>query len=268
MIRYAFIGAGRLGSAIMEALVKKGTCLPDEIGCTSLLDGTAPGVSNQLQVRFFETTAGLLDQSDTVVLAIKPQQLASLDPSVAEKTRGNLVISVLAGTPLGRLGEVFPKARNIVRTMPNTPARIGAGITAYCARDPLEPGDQRQVEDLLSAMGVSIPVTEKDMDAVTAVSGSGPAYVFEFVAALRNAGGEAGLDRDVAYNLALETVLGSVRLLARLGEDPETLRDEVTSPNGTTVAALDQLEKAGFRAMINRAVLAAKNRSEELSQER
>ena len=265
-MRYSFIGAGRLGSAIMEALVKKGTCLPDEIGCTSLLDGTAPGVSNHLRVRFFESTAGLLDESDTVVLAIKPQQLASLDPSAAEKTRGNLVISVLAGTPLDRLGEAFPGARNIVRTMPNTPARIGAGITAFCARDTLEPGDQRQVDDLLSAMGASVAVTEKDMDAVTAVSGSGPAYVFEFVAALRNAGCEAGLDRDVAYSLALETVLGSVRLLARLEEDPETLRDEVASPNGTTVAALDQLEKAGFREIINKAVLAAKNRSIELSQ--
>lgn len=264
-MRYAFIGAGRLGSAIMEALVKKGTCLPNEIGCTSLVDGTAPGVSNQLQVRLFNSTADLLDESDTVVLAIKPQQLASLDPSVAEKTRENLVISVLAGTPLDRLDEVFPNARNIVRTMPNTPARIGAGITAFCSREALEPGDQRQVDDLLSAMGTSVPVTEQDMDAVTAVSGSGPAYVFEFVAALRNAGCEAGLGRDVAYNLALETVLGSVRLLARLEEDPETLRDEVTSPNGTTVAALEQLEKAGFRAMINKAVLAAKSRSEELS---
>jgi pyrroline-5-carboxylate reductase len=264
-MRYAFIGAGRLGSAIMEALVKKGTCLPDEIGCTSLLDGTAPSVSNQLRVRFFESASELLDESDTIVLAIKPQQLASLDSSVAEKSRDNLVISVLAGTPLGRLGEVFPKARNIVRTMPNTPARIGAGITAFCARGALESGDQRLVDDLLSAMGRSILVTEKDMDAVTAVSGSGPAYLFEFVAALQHAGSEAGLDRDVAYTLVLETVLGSARLLARLGEDPETLRDEVTSPGGTTQAALEQLENASFRDTIKKAVFAAMNRSEELS---
>lgn len=268
MIRYSFIGAGRLGSAIIEALVKKGTCLPDEIGCTSLMDGTAPAVSSQLQVRFFESTAELLDESDTVVLAIKPQQLASLDSSAGEKTQGNLVISVLAGTPLDRLGEVFPKARNIVRTMPNTPARIGAGITAYCSRDTLQSDDQRQVDDLLSAMGSSVPVAEQDMDAVTAVSGSGPAYLFEFVAALRSAGCEAGLERDVAYRLALETVLGSARLLARLNEDPETLRDQVTSPNGTTLAALEQLGKAGFRDTISKAVLAAKKRSEELSQER
>ena len=265
MIRYAFIGAGRLGSAIIEALVKKGTCLPNEIGCTSLEDGTAPSVSDQLHVRFFESTAELLDESDTVVLAIKPQQLASLDPSVAQKTHGNLAISVLAGTPLNRLGKVFPNARNIVRTMPNTPARIGAGITAFCARNTLESGDRRQVDDLLSAMGRSVPVSENEMDAVTAVSGSGPAYLFEFVAALRSAGCEAGLDRDVAYRLALETVLGSARLLARLEEDPETLRDEVTSPNGTTQAALEQLERDGFRNTIEKAVLAAKKRSEELS---
>jgi len=266
-MRYAFIGAGRLGSAMMEALIQNGTCQPEEIGCTSRPDDSALEAADRLGVRFFPSPDRLLPGSDTTVLAIKPQQLSTLDPSVAEGTREKLVISVLAGTRLDRLDQVFPKARNIVRTMPNTPARIGAGITAFCARETLGPDDLKRVKDLLSAMGSSVAVDEKDMDAVTAASGSGPAYLFEFVAALRNAGCEAGLSPEVAYRLVLETVLGSARLLARLKEDPEILRDEVTSPNGTTMAALEQLEAAGFRTAIEKAILAAKNRSEELSAE-
>jgi pyrroline-5-carboxylate reductase len=151
--------------------------------------------------------------------------------------------------------------------MPNTPARIGAGMTAFCSRTPLAADDLKRVSDLLSAMGKFISVDEAQLDAVTAVSGSGPAYLFEFVAALRNAGVEAGLERATAYQLALETVLGSARLLARLEMDPEVLRDEVTSPKGTTLAALEVMEKAGFRSIIQSAVLAAKKRSLELSTE-
>ncbi len=264
-MRYAFIGAGRLGSAMMQALIEQKTCQPHEIGCISQPDDTARQAAQQLGVQAFASLQALVTGADTVVVAVKPQQLGTLDAAVTEGTRGKLLISVLAGTRLGTLEAVFPGARNIVRTMPNTPARIGAGMTAYCSRAPLEADDLRKTEDLLSAMGRFVAVDEEALDAVTAVSGSGPAYVFEFVAALRNAGCEAGLDRDMAYQLALETVLGSARLLARLDQDPEELRDEVTSPGGTTLAALQELEASGFRAIITRAVQAAKKRSIELS---
>lgn len=266
-MRYAFIGAGRLGSAMMQALIEQGTCKPEEIGCISKPEETALQARERLGVQAVFSLEELVTGADTVVLAVKPQQLGTLDTAVTEGTRGKLVISVLAGTRLETLEAVFPGARNIVRTMPNTPARIGAGMTAYCSRDPLSADDLRKTEDLLSAMGRFVAVAEEDLDAVTAVSGSGPAYVFEFVAALRNAGCEAGLDRDMAYRLALETVLGSARLLARLDQDPEVLRDEVTSPGGTTLAALKELESSGFRDLINRAVQAAKKRSIELSSE-
>ena len=267
MMRYAFIGAGRLGSAMIEALIRNGACQPGEIGCISEPDESARLTAEKLGVHHVRSVNDLVSGADTTVLAVKPQQLSTLDPYVAESSRGKLVISVLAGTRLERLASVFPNARNIVRTMPNTPARIGAGMTAYCSRDPLTEDDLIRVSSLLSAMGRFIAVEENQLDAVTAVSGSGPAYVFEFVAALRNAGVEVGLDRKMAYQLALETVLGSARLLARLEMDPEALRDEVTSPKGTTLAALEEMERGGFRAIINSAVHAAKKRSEELSAE-
>ncbi|MEZ5276189.1 MAG: pyrroline-5-carboxylate reductase [Opitutaceae bacterium] len=267
MMRYAFIGAGRLGSAMIEALIQKGACQPGEIGCISEPDDTARQTAEKLGVHHVRSIRDLVSGADTIVLAVKPQQLNTLDPSIGESSRGKLVISVVAGTRLARLETIFPQTRNIVRTMPNTPARIGAGMTAYCCQHPLQADDLKKVSDLLSAMGKFIAVDESQLDAVTAVSGSGPAYVFEFVAALRNAGVEAGLDPDTSYQLALETVLGSARLLARLKMDPEALRDEVTSPKGTTLAALQVMEKAGFRSLIRSAVLAARNRSVELSAE-
>jgi pyrroline-5-carboxylate reductase len=252
---------------MIEALIQKGTCQPGEIGCISEPEETARQTAEKLGVHHVQSIRDLVAGADTTVLAVKPQQLNTLDPSIVESSRGKLVISVVAGTRLDRLNTIFPHARNIVRTMPNTPARIGAGMTAFCSRLPLKADDLRRVGDLLSAMGKFIAVDESQLDAVTAVSGSGPAYLFEFVAALRNAGVDAGLDPHVSYTLALETVLGSARLLARLQMDPEALRDEVTSPKGTTLAALEVMEKAGFRSIIRSAVLAAKKRSVELSEE-
>ena len=209
----------------------------------------------------------VLATADTVVLACKPQQLAGLDQRLAEITAGRLVISILAGKRLARLAQTFPRARNLVRAMPNTPGQIGAGITGWCALKPLSPPDRRLVDTVLGALGVMVGLEEKDLDAVTALSGSGPAFLFEFVAALREGGVAAGLPADVAAKLAQVTVLGSARLLAETGIEPEALRDQVTSPHGTTFAGLQRMAARGFRDTIKETILAAKARSEELSKE-
>ena len=177
------------------------------------------------------------------------------------------MISVLAGRRIERLSKVFPSARNIVRFMPNTPSRIGAGITGWCAKSGLSAADRATVESLLGALGQAVEIPEAQMDALTGVSGSGPAYVFEFAAALRDGGVAAGLDRETAGKLANETILGAACLLARGTASPDALRDEVVSPNGTTFAALKRLSAGGFRDLIREAVLAAKARAEELSSE-
>jgi pyrroline-5-carboxylate reductase len=151
--------------------------------------------------------------------------------------------------------------------MPNTPGQIGAGITAWCALQPPTAADRARVESILGALGQIVELAEPQLDAVTGLSGSGPAYVFEFAAALRDAGEAAGLERATAWRLALATVAGSAQLLVRTGLDPELLRDQVTSPNGTTLAGLRRLAARDFRGMIKETVTAATERSRELSRD-
>ncbi|HWA84844.1 MAG TPA: pyrroline-5-carboxylate reductase, partial [Opitutus sp.] len=209
----------------------------------------------------------LLDGADLLVVAFKPQHLAGADPRLAELTTGKLVLSVLAGKRLATLAKTFPHARNLVRAMPNTPAAIGAAITAFCSQHPLANADRALVATLLGACGQHVELGEEHMDAVTALSGSGPAFLFEYVAAMRDAGVAAGLPADIAARLATETALGSARLLARRQVDPEVLRNQVTSPNGTTLAGLRKLEAGNFRALIRDTILAAQARAAELSRD-
>jgi pyrroline-5-carboxylate reductase len=262
-----FLGAGRLASGIVRGLLAQKVYAPADIACTSKTGGSAQKLAADTGIRFEPDLTRLLAGADTVVLAFKPQSLASIDPQLAGLTAGKLVLSVLAGKKLTRLTQSFPQARNLVRTMPNTPAAIGAGITAYCALKPLAVPDRAIVEDLLGALGSHLELGEENMDAVTGLSGSGPAFVFEFVAALRDGGVAAGLPRDTAHKLALETVLGSARLLARTGSEPEALRDQVISPNGTTYAGLQVLAARQFREAVKETVLASTKRAGELSRE-
>lgn len=263
----AFLGAGRMASAIVVGLLAKKICTASELICIDGGDDTARQLASRTGVGVAGDLQGLLAAADVLVLACKPQQLAGLDPMLAEYTRGRLVLSILAGKRLQRLTAALPHARNIVRAMPNTPGQIGAGITGWCALKPLVPGDRGVIASILGALGQSTELAEAQLDAVTGLSGSGPAYVFEFAAALRDAGEAVGLPRDVAWQLARETLLGSAQLLASTGTEPEQLRDQVTSPNGTTFAGLQRMKARDFRALIQETVVAATDRSRELSRE-
>lgn len=264
---FAFIGAGRMASAMVGGLLSKGGATPREIACIGGEDDTAAILARRTGITAHRELADLLATADTVVLACKPQQLAGLNQRLAELTAGRLVISILAGKRLARLAQTFPRARNLVRAMPNTPGQIGAGITGWCALQPLSAADRRLVDTVLGSLGEMVGLEEKDLDAVTALSGSGPAFLFEFVAAMREGGVAAGLPADVAAKLAQATVLGSARLLAETGIEPEALRDQVTSPHGTTFAGLQRMAARGFRDILKETILAAKARSEELSQD-
>ena len=267
MSKIAFIGAGRMASAMVDGLLAKKTATPSDLACFGGDDSTAADLAARTGIACAPSLDDLLAGSDAVVVAFKPQHLASADPRLADLTAGKLVISILAGKRLQSVARVFSRARNVVRCMPNTPAQIGAGITAWCAARAPAPADRALVASLLDSLGQTIEIPETQMDAVTGLSGSGPAYVFEFAAALRDGGIAAGLAPDVAEKLAIETVLGSARLLARSTIGPEALRDQVTSPNGTTLAGLQRMAAGNFRALIRETVLAAKARSEELSQD-
>ena len=267
MTKIAFLGAGRMASAMVGGLLSKGAAAPADLACTSGPDDTARQLSERTGIAMHTDLAALLAPADTIVLACKPQQLASLDSRLAALTEGKLVLSILAGKRLARLAEVFPRARNLVRAMPNTPGQIGAGITGWNALRPLNAADRGMVDKILGSLGQMVEVAEAQLDAVTGLSGSGPAYVFEFAAALRDAGEAAGLPRDAAYRLAIATILGAGRLMEQSSASPEELRDQVTSPKGTTYEGLQRMKARDFRGMIRETVLAATARSVELSGE-
>lgn len=261
----AFLGAGNLASAIVRGLLAKRVTTPAGIACTSKTGTSARGLAGAAGIRFEPDLPTLLAIADTVVVAFKPQSLADADPRLADLTAGKLVISVLAGKRLATLRECFPRARNLVRTMPNTPAAIGAGITPYAPLAPLAATDRATVETLLGALGQHLELEERHLDACTALSAGGPAFLFEFVAALRDGGVAAGLPAEVAARLAVETVLGSARLLAQSGQPPEKLRDQVVSPHGTTFAGLQVLAAGRLRETVRDTLLASTRRAEELS---
>jgi pyrroline-5-carboxylate reductase len=265
--RIAFLGAGNLASAIVHGLLEKKVCAPADISCTSKTGETARHLATETGITHEPDLARLIGGADTLIVAFKPQSLASADPKLAELTRGKLVLSVLAGKKLATLARTFPHARALVRTLPNTPAAIGASFTPYCSLAPLSLDDRTFVGRLLNALGQYVGLDEKYFDALTAVGGSGPAFLFEFVAGLRDAGIAAGLPEDVAYRAALETTLGAARLLARDDLAPETLRDRVTSPNGTTQAGLQVLATHKFRDTLKETILAATRRAGELSKD-
>ncbi len=267
MRKFAFLGSGNMAGAMVDGLLAKHTATAADLICLGGDDDTATKLQTRTGIAVARTLDELLRDAETLVVAFKPQHLASADPRLAELTAGKLVVSILAGKRLSSLSGVFSRARNIVRTMPNTPGQIGAGITGWCSRDPLLGDDRAVVEKLLRSLGETVEVPETDMDAITGVSGSGPAYVFEFAAALRDAGVAAGLTQHTAEKLAVETLLGSARLLAHAKIDPEILRDRVTSPNGTTYAGLQRMKAGDFRGLIRETVLAATARSKELSKD-
>jgi pyrroline-5-carboxylate reductase len=250
---------------MVDGLLRAGVP-PLEIACLGGGGTTASTLATRTGVRVATGTEDLCRDSDVLVVAFKPKHLATLDPAFANATRGMLVVSILAGRTLQSLAAAFPAARAIVRAMPNTPGRIGAGISAWCTDRALSDGDRKLVTKLLGALGTVHEVQEDLMDAVTAVGGSGPGFVFEFTAALREAAESAGFTRELADAFARAVVSGSGRLLEE-GGDPDALRNQVTSPGGTTAAGLDAFRAADFRGIIRDAVLAAKNRGAGLARE-
>lgn len=264
-MKIAFLGAGRMASAIIDGLLSNRAANPADIAVLGGSGPSAAALAARTGARLATDLPDLLQTADVVVVAFKPQHLAGADPRLTELTRGKLVLSVLAAKTLARLEKTFPHTRNLVRTMPNTPAAIGAGITGWTALRPLAAADLATVVALLGAMGREIELPEDQIDALMAVSGCGPAFVFEFTAALREAGVACGLARETAHLLALETVVGAAKLMAHTGTEPEELRNQVTSPKGTTYAGLQVLAARDFRGLLRDTALASRARSAELS---
>ncbi|OUU27345.1 MAG: pyrroline-5-carboxylate reductase [Verrucomicrobia bacterium TMED44] len=266
-LEIAFVGAGKMVTAIVQGILKSNTFQSDEIACCSANDGTSEKLASLTNIKRFTTIEEMLAKAPaTLVLGCKPQQLSELPLSVAENTSDCLILSIMAGITLNRLEQTFPKARNIVRSMPNTPGQIGEGASGYFFLSPAEEVDKEVTRNILSSLGqIYLLHEESDLDRITAISGSGPAYIFEFTCALEEAAKEIGLSPEMAKELAHQTVIGSAKLMEASTFSPEELRNQVTSPNGTTQAALESFSADELREIVKRATTAARNRSIELS---
>jgi pyrroline-5-carboxylate reductase len=261
-IKLGAIGGGVMGSAIISRLLTQATYQNTEIIVSE------PTLQ---QRESLQQTYGVVVTDDNnvaaaapvLLLAIKPQIFDRVVADLARPIPAGLVISILAGVSIAQLEGAFPD-RAIVRAMPNTPATVGAGMTAIAAGRHVSPADLDLATQLFAAIGEVVTVPESLMDAVTGLSGSGPAYVAIAIEALSDGGVAAGLPRPIADRLALQTVLGTAQLLNESNLHPAQLKDRVTSPGGTTIAGVTQLERAGFRSALIEAVIAAAKRSEEL----
>ena len=265
--KIAFIGAGKMVSAIVKSLLHAKTFQPDEIACCSANDGTSDLLSSETGVHRSPNVEEMIALRPSIlVLGCKPQQLSEIPPEINQLSEGMLILSIMAGITLERLKKVFPMARNIVRSMPNTPGQIGSGITGYLFASNPSQEDRETIHKVLSSLGQVREVAEEtDIDRVTAISGSGPAYIFEFTSALVEAGKKMGLSAELSRDLALHTVLGAAKLMEKSNFTPEELRNQVTSPNGTTQAALESFSNDQLREIVSRAAHAARDRSVELS---
>lgn len=264
MPRVGFLGAGRMATALARGLIQAGVPA-DRILASDVSDPARQAFAEQTGGRTADANPQVVSESDVVVLAVKPQQVADvLGDIAAHVTAAHLVISIAAGVRLDALSRALGASCRIVRVMPNTPCLVGAGACAYAPGAEATAADCEIVEQLLHTVGRVCRVPEKQLDAVTGLSGSGPAFVYQFIEALSDGGVRVGLPRDVATQLAAQTVLGAARMVLETREHPGQLKDAVTSPGGTTIAGLHALECGGLRGLVMDAVEAATRRSEEL----
>jgi pyrroline-5-carboxylate reductase len=265
--RVAVLGGGVMGEAIVAAVLRAGVDV-DDLAVSEPSAARATVLAERYGVRAADGAAKVTRSADVVVVALKPKDVAGVLEQVGPALReGAVVVSVAAGLPLSYYESRLPEGTPVVRVMPNTPAVIGQGAGALCGGGAAAPDHLDLVERLLAATGLLVRVEEKDMDAVTAISGSGPAYVFYLVDALAEAGVLLGLTRAQALQLATATFRGATALLEDSGDHPVVLRERVSSPGGTTVAGLRELDAHGVRAAVMAAAEAARDRSRELAAE-
>jgi pyrroline-5-carboxylate reductase len=256
------IGAGNMAEAILRGLLRGGL-KPERLLASDPDPARREHVASALGVGTTGDNAEVARGAEIVVLAVKPQQLEAAAATLPPDARP-LYLSIVAGATLATLGRLLGDGARVVRSMPNTPALLGAGISALAAEPGTPAADLERAEAVLASVGRVVRVPEALLDAVTGLSGSGPAYAYLFAEALIEAGTREGLPEAVARELAIETLLGAARMLRESGEPPEVLRSRVSSPGGTTLAGLAALEDAGFREAVRAAVRAATRRSREL----
>jgi len=263
--KVVFIGAGNMAEAIVSGMVAAAFCAPEKIVLTDIRPERLEELEEEYGVRT-STDNSVVKNAEIVVLSVKPQVMDGVLEAMAPFLRKEtLVISIAAGIPSSKIEGALGEGARVVRVMPNTPALVGQGASALAAGSLADEADLEVAEAILGCVGLTVRVDEKQLDAVTALSGSGPAYVFYLLEAMLTAADEMGLERQTARSLALQTVEGAARLMKDSGEDAADLRAKVTSRGGTTEAAIKSMDESGVKQAVISALKAAKARSEELS---
>lgn len=266
--KIAFLGAGNMAGALIKGLLRAEACRPDEVWAVDVRANRLSELESLHGIRTGKDLAEATRWADVVVLSTKPQVFDRVLPSVGAAVRPEaLVVSVAAGVSAATIEAHMPRGTRVVRTMPNTPALVDAGATAIAPGSHASDEDVELAQRLFDSVGVTVVFDESLLDAVTDLSGSGPAYIFLIIEALADAGVKVGLHRESAQLLAAQTVLGSAKLLIETGEHPGRLKDMVTSPGGTAIAGLHTLESGGLRTTLIDAVESATNRSRELGEQ-
>ena len=263
----AMIGSGQMGEALVGGWLAAKTVPPGALVATDASAERRDLMKRRFGVRTGTDNREAAAGADVVVLAVKPQILDGVMKELSSALAGKLVLSIAAGVTIAHLAKLAPKGARVVRVMPNTPVLVREGVSALSFGAGVTEKDQQLARRLFEAVGRAVVVEEKLMDAVTGLSGSGPAYVFLAIEALADGGVKMGLPRTVADLLAAQTVLGAARMVLETGEHPAKLKNNVASPGGTTIAGLHRLEQGGLRAALMAAVEAAAKRSEELGRE-
>lgn len=261
-----FLGAGRMATALALGFIRAGLVSPEQV--------IASDVAPDARDSFSKATGSSATSSNrntaaapTLVVAVKPAHVASVLGGIRDVlSRDHLVISIAAGVPLSLLATAVPDGTRLVRVMPNTPAVVGASATAFAMGPHCSEEDSLRVQQLFSSVGLAVRVEEHLLDAVTGLSGSGPAYAYMIIEALSDGGVAAGLPRDVATRMAAQTLLGSARMVLETNMHPGLLKDQVTSPGGTTIEGLHELERGAVRGALMNAVRAATEKSRRLGQ--
>jgi len=267
MYKIGFIGAGNMGEALIRGILKANLAAPKEIIVTDISRERLLDLGERYGIVGAGNNSDVAAQSEVIILAVKPQIMSDILKEISQGVNeSTLLISIAAGIKLSLLRACLPDGGRIIRVMPNTPVLVLEGMTAICT-DGADEDDLKKVEQIFSAVGRTVVVRESMIDAVTGLSGSGPAYVAIMVEALTDGGVLMGLPRKVSQELALQTVLGTIRLLMDAHHHPAALKDMVSSPGGTTIHGIYALEKGGLRASLMEAIKMAAMRSKELGEE-
>lgn len=266
--RVGFVGGGNIAEALIRGLLKTGLCVPEQIVASAPRAERVEELQQKYGIAATRENCEVANQAEILVLSVKPQILAGVLREIASAVRRDaLVLSVAAGVPTSRIEELLGGTYRVVRAMPNTPVVVQAGATALARGIHATAEDLETARTVFSAVGFTVDLDESLLDAVTGLSGSGPAYVFLILEALADAGVKVGLSRRTSQLLAAQTVLGSAKLLLETNQHPGLLKDMVTSPGGTAITGLHTLEHGGVRTTLIDAVEAATRRSRELGQQ-